>query len=196
MERAQNYSPPTSFPSLSISYPPCLFSTPGHLPTQQAKIVRTWKGVASALYTATVQSAAENAALNAENTALKSRKRDLEAQGHDLQCIVVAAVAERDQLALKHKAVKCRNRELEVQVHDLQCIVVAAAAERDQLALKLQKVGAGTVGQNIGSFNDNENGRGGDCMKDYASPSAARRGTSLATPLSASTPCALSLIHI
>ena len=73
--------------------------------------------------------------MNAENTALKSRKRDLEAQGHDLQCIVVAAVAERDQLALKHKALKCRNRELEVQVHDLQCIVVAAADERDQLAL-------------------------------------------------------------
>ena len=100
MERAQNYSPPTSFSSLSISYSPCSFFTPGHLCAQQAKIVRTWKGVASAMHTATVQSAAENAALTAENTALKSRKRQLEAQDHDLQCIVVAAVAERDQLAL------------------------------------------------------------------------------------------------
>ena len=53
MERAQNYSPPTSFSSLSIGYSPCLFSTPGHLRTQQAKIVQSWKGVASAMHTAT-----------------------------------------------------------------------------------------------------------------------------------------------
>ena len=79
MERAQNYSPPTSFSSLSIGYSPCLFSTPGHLRTQQAKIVQSWKGVASAMHTATVQSVAENATLTAENTALKSRKRELEA---------------------------------------------------------------------------------------------------------------------
>ena len=53
MERAQNYSPPTSFSSLSISYSPCSFFTPGHLCAQQAKIVRTWKGVAVCIALAT-----------------------------------------------------------------------------------------------------------------------------------------------
>ena len=72
----------------------------GHLPTQQAKVVQSWKGVARVIHTATVQSAAEKATLTAENKALKSRRRELEAQTHDLQCIVVAAVAERDQLTL------------------------------------------------------------------------------------------------
>ena len=177
VERAQNYSPPTSF-SVNKLFPMFVFHA-WSLAHPHAKVVQSWKGVASAMHTATVQSAAENATLTAETKALKSRKRELEAQAHDLQCIVVAAVAERDQLALKHKVLKSRKRELEAQVHDLQCIMVAAVAQRDQLALNLQKVGGGTPGQTIGSStttndkenfdgstNDDENGRGGDCTKD------------------------------
>ena len=106
VERAQNYSPPTSF-SVNKLFPMFVFHA-WSLAHPQAKVVQSWKGVASAMHTATVQSVAENATLTAENTALKSRKRELEAQAHDLQCIVVAAVAERDQLPLKHKALAGR----------------------------------------------------------------------------------------
>ena len=75
------------FVSVNKLFPMFAFHA-GHLPTQQAKVVQSWKGVARVIHTATVQSAAEKATLTAENKALKSRRRELEAQTHDLQCIV------------------------------------------------------------------------------------------------------------